>query len=135
MIVLSKEQILLIHEHLIERYGGSHGVRDDGLLDSALHAPFQSFGGHDFFPTTVDKAVRLCVGLVHNHPFQDGNKRVGAMALLTMLDLNHIELRTNSQELADVILKLAADEINDEFLLQWVEDRIDGKNPAQGDQP
>lgn len=124
MIVLSKEQILFMHEHLIERYGGSHGVRDDGLLDSALNAPFQSFGEHEFFPTTIDKAVRLCVGLVQNHPFYDGNKRIGALALLTMLDLNHIGLRTNSQELADVILKLAADEINDGFLLQWVKNRV-----------
>ena len=125
MKVLSREQILLLHEQLIERYGGSHGVRDEGLLDSALHAPFQSFGGYEFFPTVTDKAVRLCTGLVQNHPFHDGNKRIAAMALLTTLDLNHVQLRTNSKELSDVILKLAADEINDEDLLQWVKDRID----------
>lgn len=79
---LSKEQIILLHKQLIERYGGSHGIRDEGLLDSALNAPFQSFGGMDFFPTIVDKAVRLCAGLVQNHPFYDGNKRIGTMALL-----------------------------------------------------
>ena len=102
--ILSREQIVLLHKHLIERYGGTYGVRDEGLLDSALNAPFQSFGGIDFFPTVIDKAVRLCVGLVQNHPFHDGNKRIGAMALLVMLDINNIHLQTDSTELASVIL-------------------------------
>lgn len=125
MIVLSRDQILLMHHRLIERYGGTHGVRDEGLLDSAMNAPFQGFGEYEFFPTVVDKAVRLCIGLVQNHPFHDGNKRIGAMALLTMLDLNNINLQTNSTELSDVILQFAAGNVDDEFLLQWVKDRID----------
>ena len=124
MIILSREQILLMHQHLIERYGGTHGVRDEALLDSALNAPFQSFGGYEFFTTVIDKAVRLCIGLVQNHPFHDGNKRIGAMALLTMLDLNRIELRTNSDELSYIILQYAAGSVDDEFILQWVKDRI-----------
>ena len=124
MIILSREQILLMHQHLIERYGGTHGVRDEALLDSALNAPFQSFGGYEFFPTVIDKAVRLCIGLIQNHPFHDGNKRIGAMALLTMLDLNRIELRTNSDELSYIILQYAAGSVDDEFILQWVKDRI-----------
>ena len=124
MIILSREQILLMHQRLIERYGGIHGVRDEALLDSALNAPFQSFGGYEFFPTVIDKAVRLCIGLIQNHPFHDGNKRIGAMALLTMLDLNRIELRTNSDELSYNILQYAAGSVDDEFILQWVKDRI-----------
>ena len=124
MIILSREQILLMHQHLIERYGGTHGVRDEALLDSALNAPFQSFGGYEFFPTVIDKAVRLCIGLVQNHPFHAGNKRIGAMALLTMLDLNKIELHTNSDELSYIILQYAAGSVDDEFILQWVKDRI-----------
>ena len=124
MIILSREQILLMHQRLIERYGGTHGVRDEALLDSALNAPFQSFGGYEFFPTVIDKAVRLCIGLVQNHPFHDGNKRIGAMALLTMLDLNRIELRTNSDELSYNMLQYAAGSVDDEFILQWVKDRI-----------
>lgn len=92
MIVLSKEQIFLLHKSLIEIYGGTPGVRDEGLLDSALNAPFQSFGGADFFPSIVEKAARLGYGLVKNHPFHDGNKRIGALVMLTMLDLNHLIL-------------------------------------------
>ena len=124
MIILSREQILLMHQRLIERYGGIHGVRDEALLDSALNAPFQSFGGYEFFPTVIDKAVRLCIGLVQDHPFNDGNKRIGAMALLTMLDLNRIELHTSSDELSYIILQYAAGSVDDGFLLQWVKDRI-----------
>jgi hypothetical protein len=69
MIRLTHEEILLMHEKLIERYGGTCGLRDENLLDSALNAPFQCFGGQELYPTTIEKAVRLCFGLVKNHPF------------------------------------------------------------------
>ena len=123
MIVLSKEHIIALHKQLIERYGGIHGVRDEGLLDSALNAPFQSFGNIEFFPTVIEKAVRLCVGLVQNHPFHDGNKRVGAMVLLSTLKRNNIRLKTNNAELTSIILDLAAKRIDSYFLLSWVKDR------------
>ena len=120
MIRLSREQILMLHHQLIERYGGSHGIRDEGMLDSALSAPFQSFGETDFYPTTQEKAVRLAYGLVMNHPFHDRNKRIGALAMLTMLDLNHISLKTNSAELTEVFLQLASGVLKEKDLLAWV---------------
>ncbi|MBR2216103.1 MAG: type II toxin-antitoxin system death-on-curing family toxin [Selenomonadaceae bacterium] len=119
---LDKETILLFHEEIIEKYGGTHGVRDENLLDSALNAPSQGFGGLEFFPTVIEKAARLCFGLVKNHPFHDGNKRIGTVAMLSMLDLNHITLNATNRELADVVLALAAGEIDDTDLLQWVQD-------------
>lgn len=125
MIVLTKEQIILLHEQLIKRYGGSHGVRDEGLLESAISAPFQTFDGQELFPTVTEKSVRLCVGLVQNHPFYDGNKRIGALALLTTLDLNNLKLTTTSSELSSVILDLASGKTKDDDLLQWVMERID----------
>ena len=72
MIRLSKPQILLLHEQLIAETGGSSGLRDEGMLDSALNAPFQTFGGEDIYPSLQQKAARLCFGLVKNHPFVDG---------------------------------------------------------------
>ncbi|MBR0342840.1 MAG: Fic family protein [Oscillospiraceae bacterium] len=122
MTRLSKEQLLLMQKQLIDRYGGSHGIRDEGLLDSALAAPFQSFSGVDFYPTPLGKAVRLCSGLVHNHPFIDGNKRIGALALLVMLDLNHIEIIMSSKALEDAIFSLASGDMSDEIFLEWVRD-------------
>ena len=120
MIRLSREQILMLHHQLIERYGGSHGIRDEGMLDSALSAPFQSFGETDFYPTTQEKAVRLAYGLVMNHPFHDGNKRIGALAMLTMLDLNHMSLNTIRAELTEVFLQLASGVLKEKDLLAWV---------------
>ena len=74
MIILSKEQVIKLHDHLISETGELHGIRDDGLLDSALNAPFQSFDGVDAFPSIQQKAARLGYGIVKNHAFNDGNK-------------------------------------------------------------
>ena len=110
MIVLSKEQLLLLHEQLIKRYGGAYGVRDESLLDSALNAPFQSFDGKDLFPSVYQKAARLGYGLASNHAFVDGNKRIGAHAMLVFLALNRIRLDYTQEELSDLFLGVAADE-------------------------
>ncbi len=120
MIVLSKSQIRLLHTQLIEQTGGTDGVRDDGLLDSALCAPFQSFDGIDVFPSIQQKAARLGFGLIKNHPFVDGNKRIGAHVMLIFLALNHIELEYTQEELTEIILKVAGGESSYEGLLQWI---------------
>ncbi|HJC32622.1 MAG TPA: type II toxin-antitoxin system death-on-curing family toxin [Candidatus Anaerobutyricum faecale] len=120
MIRLSKSQVLLIHDQLITETGGSYGLRDEGMLDSALNAPFQTFGGEDVYPSLQQKATRLCFGLVKNHPFIDGNKRIGAHAMLVFLALNGIELQYSQTELSDIILQLAAGEIDTEDLLYWI---------------
>ena len=120
MIRLSKPQILLLHEQLIAETGGSCSLRDEGMLDSALNAPFQTFGGEDLYPSLQQKAARLCFGLVKNHPFTDGNKRIGAHAMLVFLALNGIELQHTQAELSDVILQLAAGVIQSSDLLNWI---------------
>lgn len=120
MIRLTKSQVLLIHDHLIAETGGSSGLRDEGILDSALSAPFQTFGGEDVYPSLQQKAARLCFGLVKNHPFVDGNKRIGAHVMLVFLALNGVELQHSQTELSDIILQLAAGEINAEHLLRWI---------------
>ena len=120
MIRLSKSQILLIHDQLITETGGSSGLLDEGLLDSALNAPFQTFGEEDVYPSLQQKAARLCFGLVKNHTFVDGNKRIGAHAMLVFLALNGVELQHSQTELSDVILRLAAGEIEAQELLRWI---------------
>ncbi|HJC22590.1 MAG TPA: type II toxin-antitoxin system death-on-curing family toxin [Candidatus Eisenbergiella merdavium] len=120
MIRLSKPQILLLHEQLLEATGGSSGLRDEGMLDSALNAPFQTFSGEDVYPSLQQKAARLCFGLVKNHPFVDGNKRIGAHAMLVFLALNGIELEYTQTELSDIILQLASGTIPSSRLLEWI---------------
>lgn len=119
---LSKEQILMLHTQLIQQTGGSDGVRDYNLLDSALENPFQSFGGDELYPTIQAKAARLGYGLIKNHCMIDGNKRIGTHAMLVFLALNGIELKYMQKELYETILDVAAGNIDYEGLLQWVLD-------------
>ena len=102
MIKLTKEQILMLHSQLIESTGGCDGIRDDGLLESALESPFQSFNGEELYPSIQAKAARLCYGLVKNHAMLDGNKRLGAHGMLVFLAVNGYELRYTQKELSDI---------------------------------
>ena len=119
---LTKKQILLLHSELIYAHGGGDGIRDENLLDSAIAAPFQAFDGQSMFPSIQQKAVRLGFGLIMNHPFIDGNKRIGAHVMLTMLAVNGIELEYTQRELYEIILKVAASGTTFEELLDWVLD-------------
>ena len=120
MKTISKRQVLMLHEHLIEETGGSPGLRDEGLLQSALAAPFQSFGDEDAFPSLQQKAARLAFGLVKNHPFIAGNKRIGAHGMLVFLSLNGIELEYEQSELSGLFLSVAAGDGDYDTILQWL---------------
>jgi death-on-curing protein len=117
---LSKEQILMLHAQLINQFGGSDGVRDYNLLESALEMPFQSFGGEELYPTIQSKAARLGYGLIKNHCMLDGNKRIGTHAMLVFLALNGIELKYTQKELYETILAVADGSLEYEGFLQWV---------------
>lgn len=122
MIILSSRQIVALHSQLISETGGTDGIRDEGLLSSALNAPFQSFGDTDVYPSIQQKAARLGFRLVKNHAFIDGNKRIGAHAMLVFLALNSIELEYTQDELSETFLKIAAGELSQEELLEWIID-------------
>ena len=122
MRTLSKQQIIFLHEHMIQETGGAHGLRDEGMLDSALAAPFQEVFGTIAYPSIQQKAVRLGYGLIMNHPFVDGNKRIGTHAMLVLLALNGIELRFEQDELSDEILAVASEVYDYDQLLKWVID-------------
>lgn len=120
MIVLSKNQIIKLHSQLIQETGGTDGIRDEGLLESVLAAPFQSFSGTDIYPSLQQKAARLGYGLVKNHAFIDGNKRIGAHVILVFLALNKIELSYTQDELSDTFFKIASGELSQQDLLHWI---------------
>ncbi len=120
MIKMTKEQILLLHTQLIEATGGSDGIRDANLLESALESPFQSYSGEELYPSIQAKAARLCYGLVKNHAMIDGNKRIGVHAMLVFLTLNGYEVEYTQKELSDLILDVAANRKQYEDILQWL---------------
>ena len=82
MIILSKEQILNLHSQLIKKFGGIDGIRDEGLLESALNNSYSAYFGLENYPTVEEKAARLAYSLTKNHPFLDGNKRIGVLIIL-----------------------------------------------------
>ena len=122
MKTLSKNQVTALHSALIREFGGIDGIRDEGLLESALAAPFQTFGGEPVYPSLQAKAAQLGFGLIRNHPFVDGNKRIGAHTMLVFLAVNGIELRYEQQELIDIVLSVAVGQIDRQGLLQWILD-------------
>lgn len=120
MIKFSKEKILLLHKLLIEQTGGEDGIRDTGLFESAVEACYQTFDGKELFPKKEEKAARLCTGLVSNHAFVDGNKRIGIYVMLTFLEVNGIKLNVTDEELVEVGLALAQSKMKYEDLLDWI---------------
>ena len=122
MIKFSKEKVLLLHKHLAEATGGSIGIRDEGLLDSALESAFSGFGDREFYPTKEEKGARLGYCLITNHAFVDGNKRIGIYVMLSFLEINGIRIQCTDEEIVDIGLSLADGRMTYEELLRWVID-------------
>ena len=118
------KQYPYFYKILTEATGGTVGVRDEGLLLSALEAPYQSFGGEDLFPSLLEKAVRLGYGLVANHPFIDGNKRIGILVMLTFMELNGINVEFTDDEVIDMALGVASGKYKYEDLLNIVSGKL-----------
>lgn len=124
MIKFTRENVMEVYKVLTDSTGGTVGVRDEGLLLSAIEAPYQTFGGIDLFPTVLEKGVRLGYGLVSNHPFVDGNKRIGILVMLVFLQLNGINLELTDEMIVDVTLKVASGVYKYEDLLNFIQNNI-----------
>ena len=120
MIRFSKEKVLLLHKILAEATGGGVGIRDEGLLDSALEGVFAGFGDKEFYPSKEEKGARLGYTLISNHAFVDGNKRIGVYVMLSFLEMNGIRIRCTDEELVRIGLSVADGTMGYEELLQWV---------------
>ena len=120
MIKFSKEKVLLLHQLIAQETGGSVGVRDEGLLGSALEAAFASFGDKEFYPTKEEKGARLGHSLISNHAFVDGNKRIGVYVMLTFLEVNGIYLDCTNEDVVKIGLGVADGSMGYEELLAWV---------------
>jgi len=122
-VYLSLEQVLDLHRRQLRRFGGLAGLRDRGALASAVARPQMTFGGEDLYPEIEDKAGALMHSLVMNHPFVDGNKRVGAHACLLLMMANGVEPTFSPAELTAITLATARGEVNAEALSIWLRQR------------
>ncbi len=126
MIRIGIEQAILLHEVMAERTGGDPGIRDIALLDSALSSAYQTFGGEELYPTLEEKAARLGFSLISNHPFVDGNKRIGMYVMLVFLEVNGVKMNPSEAEVIRAGLSVAASKMTFDELLLWInENRID----------
>lgn len=120
MIWMTADDVIAIHSVVIEKSGGTDGLRDRSILESAIAAPMQTFDREDLYPTVIEKISRLGYGLAANHAFLDGNKRIGAMMTQLMLKWNEYSLRLNPGELSDLFIAIAAGSKTESDLLQWI---------------
>lgn len=117
---LTTEDVLLLHHLSVEKSGGSHGLRDAGLLDAAVHRPQATFAGIDLYPTIFDKAGALCHSLIKNHAFVDGNKRTSLLSAMTFLELNGYRFTCEQEELVEFGLKIDNENISAEGIAAWL---------------
>jgi len=120
MRYLSLSEVIELHRRIMDQSGGASGLRDLGGLESAIAQPRMTFGGQDLYPTLIEKAGALCFSLVQNHPFVDGNKRLGHAAMEVFLILNGHEIQASVDEQENLILGVAASQITRDNLIAWL---------------
>ena len=120
IIFLTFEQILAIHDNQIELYGGSHGIRELTLFESAIMRPQTTFGGNDLYPSVFEKAAVLMHSLVMNHAFVDGNKRTGTVSALVFLEVNGYKIVANQNELMNFSLDITSKKMDTKLIAVWL---------------
>jgi death on curing protein len=121
MRFLTLIEVLELHRRVIEQSGGAFGIRNIGLLESAIAQPQMTFGGEDLYPSLLEKAGALGFSIIMNHPFVDGNKRTGHAATETFLVLNGMEINTSVDEQERAILAIASGELGREAFVEWLQ--------------
>lgn len=130
MRFLNLREVLEIHRRVVDQSGAMLGIRDLGALESALAQPRMSFAGEDLYPSLVEKASALAFSIIKNHPFLDGNKRVGHAAMETFLVLNGFEIVAGTNEQESVILRVASGEISRETFTDWLRQHATKRSEA-----
>lgn len=124
MKVLKLENVILFHEKLVKETGGSTGVRDTGLIESALNRAFMTYEGVDLYSSNVEKIAVIVYSLINNHGFVDGNKRLGISVMVILLKLNNIKISYTQQELIDLGLKIADGTLKEKDIYNWIKEHI-----------
>ena len=124
MSSVTADDVIALHALVIQKSGGIDGLRDRSVLESAISAPLQSFGGTDLFPGDIDKIARIGYGLASNHAFLDGNKRIGAMVMQLLLKWNGYALQLQEGELADMFISIASGAAHETDLRKWIQQHL-----------
>lgn len=135
MRFLTLIEVLELHRRVIDQSGGAFGIRDVGLLESAIAQPRMTFGGEELYPSLIDKAGALGFSIIMNHPFVDGNKRTGHAAVETFLILNGLEISASVDEQEYTVLAIAAGGLGREAFVEWLRQHTapaNNPNPADG---
>ena len=118
--MITKEVILKLHELSIIKYRGSLGIREEGLMESAISRPYQTFGGEDLYPTDLEKAAAIAESIIINHPFVDGNKRTGYLAMLAILEEGKLEISASNDDIYSFVIKISTGEIRFDQIVEWL---------------
>ena len=117
---LSLETVTALHSELIAQTGGLGGVRDANMLDASVNSPFHTFSGQYLYPTIQAMAAHLAFSLINNHPFLDGNKRIGILSMLVFLEINGLPVTCSNDQLVSLGLGLAESSIDESDLIEWI---------------
>ena len=120
MIKFDKEKVLLLHQLIAQETGGAVGVRDAGLLDSALENAYATFDGEELYKTKEEKAARLGLSLISNHAFVDGNKRIGVYVMLTFLEAGGIKMTCSNDDVVELGFSVASGKMKYDDILKWI---------------
>lgn len=119
--MISEQEALEIHAILIERFGGSNGIRDKELLDSALNRPYQTFDGQELYPSPIDKAAAILESIIKNHPFVDGNKRTGYVLARLLMMSNQLNIDADQEQKYQFVISISTGELNFDQIREWLE--------------
>lgn len=123
--MIEVSEVEKIHDILIDRFGGANGIRDKGILESAIGRPFQTFDGKDLYPDPVDKAAAIFESIVSNHPFVDGNKRTAYVLLRLILKKNQLDINVDQDVKYDFVIKAAKGELTFDKIREWIRDNLE----------
>lgn len=120
MKIITIRQVLILHELQIEKYGGLSGIRDTGMLQSAIGRPFATFGGNDLYPDIFTKTAALIQSIIKNHPFLDANKRSAFVSAATLLEMNGYGFFAANKEVVKYMLAVANENLTVDQISEWL---------------
>jgi death on curing protein len=125
--MITKKIVLRLHELSIRKYGGGSGTRDERLMESAIARPYQTFASEDLYPIVFEKAAAIAESIIINHPFIDGNKRTGFLAMIAILKNENFQLVISNEEIYNFTIKISTGEIKFEEIVEWLKNNTSRK--------